>query len=282
MKLHVKLCWLLLGWLVSILVLLGSSLAARADVGLHEVGLNFDVSEPGTVTTQDRSQSMDSNRNVSDLNAIVSDRVESGVLDFSVKDDRVESSVLDFSIKDDRVSAQSSSDSIEEQSLSDAAELFAPHQAETTKQARTTTVAQVVALRRAIIGQESGGKFDIVNPHSGALGYAQLMPANVKAWGREALGYAPSKRQFLSQPELQLRIVDHKIQQYWQQELQATGGEEQTAVLRVASRWYSGNANLYTSTRPQYYRAKNGKHYRYPSISAYSWSVWRKYQKQRG
>ena len=140
--------------------------------------------------------------------------------------------------------------------------------------------AQIIALRRAILGQESGGKFDAVNPHSGALGYAQLMPANVKAWGRQALGYAPSKREFLSKPELQLQIIDHKLRQYWQQELKTTGGDEQEAVLRVASRWYSGNANLYTSTRPQYYRAKNGKHYRYPSISSYSWSVWRKYQKQ--
>ena len=37
-------------------------------------------------------------------------------------------------------------------------------------------------------------------------------------------------------------------------ELKATGGDEHTAVLRVASRWYSGNANLYTSTR---YRQNN-------------------------
>ena len=73
--------------------------------------------------------------------------------------------------------------------------------------------ANLVALRRAIIGQESGGKFNSVNPHSGALGYAQLMPANVKAWGKEALGYAPSKRQFLSQPEVQLRIVNYKLRQ---------------------------------------------------------------------
>ena len=74
-----------------------------------------------------------------------------------------------------------------------------------------TTVTQ---LRRAIIGQESGGKFDRVNPHSGALGYAQLMPTNVKAWGKEALGYAPSKREFLGNPQLQLKVIDHKLKCY--------------------------------------------------------------------
>ena len=138
--------------------------------------------------------------------------------------------------------------------------------------------AQIIALRRAILGQESGGKFDAVNPHSGALGYAQLMPANVKAWGREAIGREPSKQEFLSKPELQLQIIDHKLQLYWQEELKAAAGDEQTAVMRVASRWYSGNANLYTSTRTQYYKTKDGKQHRYPSISAYSWAVWRKYR----
>ncbi len=131
----------------------------------------------------------------------------------------------------------------------------------------------VVRLRRAILGQESGGKFDAVNPHSGALGYAQLMPANVKAWGQEAVGYAPSKQEFLSKPELQLQIIDHKLGQYWQEELQTAGGDEQTAVMRVASRWYSGNANLYTSTRKQY-----TKGHEYPSIASYSNSIWLKYQ----
>ena len=138
-----------------------------------------------------------------------------------------------------------------------------------------TTVTQ---LRRAIIGQESGGKFDRVNPHSGALGYAQLMPTNVKAWGKEALGYAPSKREFLGNPQLQLQVIDHKLNQYWRQELRKAGGDVDTAVMRVASRWYSGNPELYTSSRPQFYRAPNGRSYRYPSISAYSWSVLRRFK----
>jgi|GEM_PF-2601939 len=151
-----------------------------------------------------------------------------------------------------------------------------------TQHPRKSPGKEITALRRAIIGHESGGDFGAVNPHSGALGYAQLMPANVKAWGREATGKAPTQKEFLSQPDLQLQIIDHKLGQYWREELQATAGDEHTAVLRVASRWYSGNANLYTSTRSQYYRAKNGQHYRYPSIASYSQSVWRKYQQQSG
>ena len=140
------------------------------------------------------------------------------------------------------------------------------------------TAATVTRLRRAIVGQESGGQFDRVNPHSGALGYAQLMPTNVTAWGKEALGYAPSKQAFLGDPQLQLKVIDYKLAQYWRQELRKAGGDEATAVMRVASRWYSGNPELYTSSRTQFYRAPNGRSYRYPSISAYSWSVLRRFQ----
>lgn len=265
MKLSVKLYGLFLGWLLSLLVFLGNGLTARAD----SVGLNFDLSEPEVVTAPDQHQRLESNNSIPILDNPEPISPANGMLDFSVSSDRT--------------SGQSASGFVEEQLPVEASDkrLTSSQLRTIDEGAKKTTVSQVVALRRAIIGQESGGKFDLVNPHSGALGYAQLMPANVKAWGKEALGYAPSKRQFLRQPDLQLRIVDYKLRQYWQQELQVTGGEEQTAVLRVASRWYSGNPNLYTSTRPQYYRANNGRRYRYPSISAYSWSVWHKYQKQK-
>ena len=269
MKLHVKLYGLFLGWLLSLLVFLGNGLAAQAG----SVGLNFDLSEPEVVTAPDQRQDLESDNDIPLLDNPEPLGSSNGMLDFSVSSDRASTQSASGSV----------SGSIEAQLSIEAADRqLTPSQLRTMEQeTKETTVPQVVALRRAIIGQESGGKFDLINPHSGALGYAQLMPTNVKVWGKEALGYAPSKRQFLSQPDLQLRIVDHKLQQYWRQELQVTEGDEQTAVLRVASRWYSGNPNLYTSTRPQYYRAKNGKRYRYPSISAYSWSVWHKYQQQK-
>lgn len=131
---------------------------------------------------------------------------------------------------------------------------------------------EVASLRQAIIGQESGANFQAVNPHSGALGYGQVMPENIPSWSKEALGYSVSKKQFLSSPELQLKIIEHKLNQYWQRALVEGGGTQEIAVRRVAAHWYSGNPSLYTSSRPQFY---NG--HRYPSIAHYSHQVLAKY-----
>jgi hypothetical protein len=139
-----------------------------------------------------------------------------------------------------------------------------------------TRSKQVTALRRAIIGQESAGKFNSVNPHSGALGYGQVMPENVAPWSRAALGREVSGAEFLNNPDLQLLVIDHKLSQYFNRALQITGGDEATAVKRVAAIWYSGNPNLHTSTMPQFY---NG--HPYPSIADYSQSVLQRYQQIR-
>ena len=131
----------------------------------------------------------------------------------------------------------------------------------------------VQLLRWAIIGQESGSKFQSVNRHSGALGYAQVMPSNLAAWSQEALGYRVSRQTFLSNPAIQLAIIDYKLNQYWQRSLLASGGNEELAIMRVASWWYSGKPDRYTSTRLQYYRG-----HRYPSIATYSRSVLQRYR----
>lgn len=133
--------------------------------------------------------------------------------------------------------------------------------------------AQLKSLRRAIIGQESGANFRAVNPHSGALGYAQVMPDNLPHWSKEALGYTVSRTEFLNDPDLQLRIIDYKLNQYWQQSQTASGGDEDLTVLRVAAWWYSGKPDLYTSTQAQFYQG-----YRYPSIAEYSLAVLQRYQ----
>lgn len=132
---------------------------------------------------------------------------------------------------------------------------------------------QQMNLRRAIIGQESGANFRAVNRHSGALGYGQVMPENVADWSREALGYSITPQQFLNSPQLQLQIIDHKLGQYLQHALLASNGNEEVAIRRVASQWYSGRPHLYNSTTPQYY----GGH-RYPSIAEYTLSVLAKYR----
>lgn len=136
----------------------------------------------------------------------------------------------------------------------------------------------VTALRRAIVGQESAGKFWVINPDSGALGYGQLMEFNVAPWTKAAIGRALTPEEFLANPHLQIKTIDHKLTQYLRRELSYTGGvSEELAIRRVASTWYSGNPNLWNNTNPQY---SNGR--RYPSISSYTRSVWKRYQREIG
>lgn len=128
------------------------------------------------------------------------------------------------------------------------------------------TPTPVVAIRRAIIGQESGGNASVVNHSgSGALGLAQIMPENLRPWSREALGREVSPKEFLANPELQLKIIDHKLTEYWQAALEQAQGDQEEAVQRVAAWWYSGDPALYADMRPQSY---NGD--LYPSIADYA------------
>lgn len=139
----------------------------------------------------------------------------------------------------------------------------------------------VVALALAIVGQESSADPEALNPHSGALGLAQIMPANLKEWSQDILGYRLTSEEFLNSPELQSKIIYHKLSEYWQEALADSGGDEKIAVLRVASYWYSGNPSLYTSTAPQSYRGEDGQLYPYPSVAEYSNSVLKKYREYR-
>lgn len=139
------------------------------------------------------------------------------------------------------------------------------------------TAKPVQALRQAIIGQESGHQCNITNHSgSGAAGLAQIMPENVRAWSREAIGREVSVPEFLSDCRLQLQVIDHKLAQYWQSE-QQSGAAESEVVRRVASRWYAGRAEWYDNDAPQSW---NGN--AYPSIRAYTLAVLAKYQQQKG
>jgi hypothetical protein len=140
-----------------------------------------------------------------------------------------------------------------------------------------STPPQVIALRRAIIGQESGANFRAVNRHSGALGYGQVMPANIPSWTKEALGYSITASEFLNSPDLQLQVIDFKLNQYWQAALLASNGDEAIAVRRVASHWYSGKPYRYNSTRASYYSG-----HRYPSVAEYTLAILQRYEQQKG
>jgi len=139
-----------------------------------------------------------------------------------------------------------------------------------------TRSKQLTALRRAIIGQESAGKFWLVNPDSGALGYGQLLKENVAPWTKAALGRALTPDEFLANPDAQIKTIDHKLNEYLNRELAYTGGSnEALAIRRVASAWYSGNPNLWSDTHPQYSKGR-----RYPSIESYTYSVWVRYLRE--
>lgn len=160
---------------------------------------------------------------------------------------------------------------------------LAPQQLEDSSPAQVNPSATppVVALSRAIVGKESSADFQSLNPHSGALGLAQIMPDNLSEWSQDILGYRLTPDEFLNSPELQLKIIEHKLSEYWQEALVDSGGDEEIAVLRVASYWYSGNPNLYTSTVSQWYKGTNGQLHRYPSVADYSNSVLKKYKQYR-
>ena len=129
------------------------------------------------------------------------------------------------------------------------------------------------ALREAIVGKESGGKANAVNPHSGALGLGQVMPANLPSWSKAATGRVVSPGEFLADPNLQRQIIDHKLSTYYKEELAKTGGDRDKAIRRVASRWYSGRPELYQDKRPQSYGAG-----RYPSIDSYTKDILKRYK----
>ena len=98
------------------------------------------------------------------------------------------------------------------------------------------------------------------------------MPARGGPWSREILGYAISQREFLRNPELQMKIINGKFRKMMQQQ-QAAGYTGEVLIRRVAATWYSGDASLYDYNKPEYY---NG--HPYPSIAEYTLDVLNRYR----
>lgn len=133
-------------------------------------------------------------------------------------------------------------------------------------------------MRKAIIGQESAGNFQAVNPDSGALGYGQVMPENVAPWTKAALGKPLTPEEFLASPDAQIKTIDHKLNEYLKRELVYTDNrDEELAIRRIASRWYSGNPELWNDAQPQFYNGES-----YPSVGNYTSSVWKRYLREIG
>jgi murein DD-endopeptidase MepM/ murein hydrolase activator NlpD len=128
---------------------------------------------------------------------------------------------------------------------------------------------------KAIATQESNGNAKSINPDTGATGKWQVMPSNIPSWSKEALGREVSHAEFLNSPQVQKRIVEHRLNLYLNQQSKPGRSIEET-IKRVAAAWYSGNPKLWNHTKPQF---SNGREY--PSIASYTQSVWDLYESQK-
>ncbi|MBD2025257.1 trypsin-like peptidase domain-containing protein [Leptolyngbya sp. FACHB-711] len=130
----------------------------------------------------------------------------------------------------------------------------------------------IVALRRAIIGQESNGNHTAMNASgSGATGLGQVMPENIAAWSQQCIGRSLSQDEFKGNADLQLQIIDCKLKEYWNQ----VDGDDETRVRKVASMWYSGQSAKYDDSTPQSWAGNS-----YPSIREYTLKVLERWKKE--
>lgn len=124
------------------------------------------------------------------------------------------------------------------------------------------------SFMNAISSQESGNNYGARNPMSGAAGKYQIMPFNINGsggWDREALGYNISMNQFMASPEIQEKIAQFKLEQYY----------NRYGPAGAAIAWYAGPgaAQKYVRTGRASSRGEAGG---YPSISGYMQSILRK------
>lgn len=134
----------------------------------------------------------------------------------------------------------------------------------------------VSSFRQAIIGKESGGNYNAVNPDSGALGIGQVMPENVGPWTQKYLGKTLTPQQFLNDRAAQDAVVNGRFNDMLKDQA-AAGFSGEQMIRRAAAVWYSGQAKLWNDTKPQYSKGR-----RYPSIAEYTQAIWDSYQKNQG
>ena len=129
------------------------------------------------------------------------------------------------------------------------------------------------ALYESIIGKESGGNHKAVNKDTGALGLGQVMPGNVAAWTEHALGRVFNPQEFLNNKEAQIKTIKNKLKQYYMEALEESGGDRKEAIRRVASKWYSGQGDLFNH---------NGSEGDYPTIREYTLDILDRVKKYSG
>ena len=149
----------------------------------------------------------------------------------------------------------------------------------TTIERNAENITKVTAMRMALTEQESGGDSQARNADTDASGLAQVMPDNITAWSKEILGREVSQEEFLANPDLQVKIIEGKLAQYFREAERRFPGRgpdteaniEDALSLQVrwvSAKWYSGRGDLMNSAVPQ---TLNGNFY--PSIYDYTVKV---------
>jgi len=149
-------------------------------------------------------------------------------------------------------------------------------QGQMTPSDQSSLPTNVSSFRQAIIGKESGGNYNAVNPDSGALGIGQVMPENVGPWTQKYLGKTLTPQQFLKDRAAQDAVVNGRFNDMLKDQA-AAGFSGEQMIRRAAAVWYSGQAKLWNDTKPQYSKGR-----RYPSIAEYTQAIWDSYQKNQG
>lgn len=123
-------------------------------------------------------------------------------------------------------------------------------------------------FKNAIGMKESSNNYGAVNRSSGAMGKYQIMPGNIRGagtgWDYEALGYDVSTSQFMKSPQIQEKIANYKLQQYY----------NKYGPAGAAIAWYAGpnTANRYVNSGQV---SRTSQYGGYPSVFAYMQAILR-------
>ena len=131
----------------------------------------------------------------------------------------------------------------------------------------------VDAFRNALFGQESSFDPTAVNEDTRASGLGQILQKNIEPWSREVLGYKVSLREYMRSPELQVKIVNGKLAQYFRRQAQL-GYTGETLVRRVAAIWYGGPKAVEQWNNPRYHDNYPGE----PNMQVYTKSIADRYR----
>lgn len=126
----------------------------------------------------------------------------------------------------------------------------------------SSDMSDIGRIANAIGKFESGGNYrsmGVLTNGDRAHGKYQIMGNNIPAWSREALGYTITPQQFLANPELQDKIAQYKMAQYF---------NKYGNVDDVASLWFSGRPSHGNSSKdalgtsvPDYIKALRKNYY---------------------